>query len=366
MRALLPSSFALSLLCAVSAHSQIPASLEEAAAQHGEVGPEKAEPTLPTTTTTTATTEVESVGEWRISELRSARRTPSGAETNEACGYERDVIVRRGADVTPAVLVVACESKGGLLAPAAPTLRLPPPFGTPVASASDDVSLDVEVGAGLSSANVVAVVTALKGAIVQCHRDTGGPQGTLRMRAVVDATGKVSDADGADGTLKGTITERCIAQIFREATFEAPRDGSAAVVTTSMTFPLRGPGVVTTVARADEGLSPCAPGAAPTMSAGRLSCLPPPPPPPKAVPAHPCVQGEIPKGPAQLGPGEKPCFVVEVERKSFQVEPGFGGVSGVAAHTMRLHETPDDRRRGCARQRYQVQSLRQQQCDCTP
>ena len=75
--------------------------------------------------------EVDAVGAWTIAELRSPRRRPDGQPTTDACGYTRDVIVRRDDPpaATPAVLVVACDTgPDGLPIPATPTLRLPPPF----------------------------------------------------------------------------------------------------------------------------------------------------------------------------------------------------------------------------------------------
>jgi hypothetical protein len=320
MRSPLALLFSVAALAAGSSTGQIPATLEEAPREHGEVGPEKAEPrleALPTPAPTPSATmnEANIVNGWTITELRSKRRLPNGTETGEACGYERDVIVRRGADVTPAVLVVACKSEGGLPVPAPPVLRLPPPYGVAAAAAGDkDIAVDVSVGPFLNTANVVAVVSGMNAAIAACHKATGGAKGTLQMRFVVGVAGAVTEAGGVDGTLASTTTDRCIAELFRQTQFEAPRDGSSGVVTTSFTFPLRGTGLFKRIAAADADLAPCAAGVAPIMTAGELSCLPPPPPPPTVIPPHPCAPGEIPKSPAQRGPGEEACFVVESER----------------------------------------------------
>lgn len=323
----------------------IPASLDEAAAQHGPVAPGKAESGLPSTerpaptsdppstTTTPASTatvpltaaaagEVEKVGEWEVVEVTSPRRRPDGGGTTDACGYERDVVVQRATPVLrrgPAVLVVACaKSVDGLPVPATPTLRLSTALALPPKLATSSGVLSLTRGRLALDAEqldldaVAAVLTPLAPALEECQQKAGGPAGDLTVRLALVA-GQATAVTSTEGSLKSGLVERCIVDVLRSAPLPPPTTPPATASRIGMT-PVQGRLKATfSFERAGTGeahpvlRSVCKDGEKPVITDGQPSCT--------VVPkAHPCAPGEMKKAPAQLAPGEAPCFDLPVER----------------------------------------------------
>lgn len=318
----------------------IPASLEEAAAQHGPIAPGRVEPALPappptSTATATATTEkppptgplgaaaageVERVGEWEIVGVTSRRRRPGGGETGDACGYERDVMVRRTSPVLrmgEAVLVVACaKNVDGLPVPTTPTLRLsralslPPPVATSKGVMSllgGRLALETE---RLDLDAVAAVLTPLAPALEECHDKGGGPGGELEVRLGV-VTGEATAVTSTSGALKGGLVERCILDVLRAAPLPSPTT-PAGIAPTPVQGTLKATFTFEKSGKGESDARPvvrpvCKAGEAPEIKDGQPTCTVQPKP-------NPCAPGEVKKTAAQLGPGEQPCFDLPVER----------------------------------------------------
>ncbi len=276
--------------------------------------------TPPAPPTTVNVPEVGAVNGWSIVELVSGRRRPDGTPTAENCGYERDVVVKRTTPEpaqTPAVLVVACEATptaDGSLAPQAPTLRLPPPWGpapgAAVAAAGDDLQLGVK--GGLVVDDVFAAITPLRPAIADCHRTLGGPGGRLVMRVVVSAHGVVTETGGLEGTLKGTALDTCIADVLHGLKLPQTRDGEVAVVSAAFTFVQTGPGLAPEKPKpklvAAVTYRPCSADEEPEIRNGEPTCT-------VVVKGRVCAPGEQPKPKDQLAAGEAACVEDSMVRR---------------------------------------------------
>ena len=320
----------LALPSQAAAEASTPMTLEEAARAYD---PTKTTPTTPPTTTTTTPTptmptmptmptlppaasaaEPSSVDGWTLIEMRSDRRGPGGSPTNDRCGYERDVVVRRtfGPDstvqTTPAVLVVPCViGAQGLPVPGPPILKLPAPFNT---SEMIPAAADIEVGlaGGLDQKDVIALVLANRLDLDRCH--VAGKGGGLISRIVVNAAGVALEAGGLSGTLKGTVVDVCVATAVKSWAFSRPGDGRPAVISLGVTYADKGG----TLAAALGSARPCAAGEKPkkasALKKGESACVADT----KNNKARACAHDEKPKAATELKAGELACKPESVER----------------------------------------------------
>jgi hypothetical protein len=314
----------------------IPASLDEAAAQHGPVAPGRAEPVLPSDPpspppssessapapagpaplTAAAAGEVEKVGEWDIVAVTSSRRRPDGNETTDDCGYERDVIVQRTEPVLrrgPAVLIVPCATNvDGLPVPSTPTLRLSTALALPPRLQTSSGVLSLAHGRLALEAErldldaVAAVLTSLAPSLEECHAKAGGPAGDLSVRIALVA-GQATAVTSTEGSLKHGVVERCLVDVLRAAPLPPPLTSSAGGGA-PVQGRLRATFTFEQVRLGAGGARPiCKDGEEPVSEDGQPSCT-------VRVPPHPCAPGEVKKTREQLAPGEEPCFDVPVER----------------------------------------------------
>jgi len=109
---------------------------------------------------------------------------------------------------------------------------LPPGSAMPIGSGRAPLP-GVEVMGDLDVAKITAVVDGTTGAITDCYkaglRRDKKLQGRVRVRFVIDATGKVKSAEDGGSTLPDAEVVKCIAGAIGKLTFPKPEKGEVVV-----------------------------------------------------------------------------------------------------------------------------------------
>jgi TonB family protein len=150
--------------------------------------------------------------------------------------------------------VESCElAKLWATPPLPPMWAMPPASGRPAmppGSAMPALSAPVPIGSGrppqtavevlgaLDVAKITPVVDGATGAVSECYkaglRRDKKLEGRVRVRFVIDATGKVKSAENAGSTLPDAEVVKCIAGAIGKLTFPKPEKGEVVV-----TYPFR-------------------------------------------------------------------------------------------------------------------------------